>query len=708
MEKGGDRIKEERAQLPEAIRRFIARYTRSGGYQSVLIPWVGDFGSYLPLFDEIGATRLVAITEHAGHPEREGVHLIEGGTDEVLSGCNERFDLIIAVPPIERPDPAMDARVQEKQIINPDNEERTAMLIRAGGLLSHNGVLFCITDPDFFAGGKNAGILKEHGLFPQAAFSLPRGVFPPVAGRRRLLVIIRQGEEGRMMAGELSPEDGRQEILMQNLLNGTEGKTAQHGRFISPFVFRSLGEILLEDEVQKLAEEQGTAAVPFSGLARSITIGACGLPQDAGRRLYLPYSPAIPPATRDEDIAIAPGETACILLRPDAVDPGYLILFFTTPLGHAIRELIARRAGDISRFRETLSLATIYLPAPQVQAEVLRIHGEIESLKQKLDSIGEDLLNHPHSSRSALERMKNLMEGDGLHEWTETLPFPLASIIWAYIAEDSPEKKQNHLFHLFEASAEFLSLILISGIAPLTETEEIDLLDENPEFRDIYRYATFRSWIILCRRTGRFVRKRLASPEERDEIMALFGNPPRGFIDLITDKRLFTLFDEVADLRNDWKGHGGIVSIAGYEERLATLEEYLKRYQRIVRDHFTDVTLVIPGSGEYRDGIFTYKADALMGSRSRFRTIHLQTRIPLDTGKVYLHAQGSSEPLELLPLFRLERHPKTGAPAWYFYNRIDGRSVRWISYHYEASPEFEEENDEVYQTMKRLLLISGE
>jgi len=699
MKKGGNRISEEADQLPEEIRRFIVRYTRSRGYRSILIPWTEDPGTFIPLIDEIGADRLVAITHNASHPEMEGMYLIPGDPHQILDECDEKFDLIIAAPPSETPVISMDLKT---------DEERMNIILRSGTLLSPEGALFCITEPDFFTDGKIAGVLKQRGLFPEVALSLPHGVFPTVAGRRRLLVIIRRGESERMMAGELSRESARQEILIRNLIEGRNGKRPKLGRFVSPFAFRSLGEILLEEEVQKFAEEQGTAPVPFSGLARSITIGACGLPQDAGRRLYLPYSPAIPPATRDEDLAIAPIEAACILLRPDAVDPGYLILFFSTPLGHAIRELIARRAGDISRFREALSLATIYLPPPQVQAEVLRIHGEIESLKQRLDVIGEDLLNHPHSSRSALERVKGLMEGDGIHDWTETLPFPLASIIWAYIAEDSPEKKQNHLFHLFEASAGFFSLILISGIAPLTKTEEIDLLDENPEFRDIYRYATFRSWIILCRRTGRFVRKRLASPEERDEMMGLFGNPPRGFIDLITDKRLFTLFDEVADLRNDWKGHGGITSVAGYEERLATLEEYLKRYQRIVRDHFTDVALVLPGSGEYRDGIFSYKAEELKGSRSRFRTVHLQTRVPLDTRKVYLHAQGSSEPLELLPLFRLEKHPKTRAPAWYFYNRIDGRRVRWVSYHYEAAPEFEEENDEVYLTMKRLLLISGE
>jgi hypothetical protein len=64
--------------------------------------------------------------------------------------------------------------------------------------------------------------------------------------------------------------------------------------------------------------------------------------------------------------------------------------------------------------------------------------------------------------------------------------------------------------------------------------------------------------------------------------------------------------------------------------------------------------------------------------------------------------------MKLLPFFRLIVHPETGEPAWYFYNRIEGRRVRWISYHYEAESECEEEDEEVYEMLRDLGLITGE
>jgi hypothetical protein len=64
--------------------------------------------------------------------------------------------------------------------------------------------------------------------------------------------------------------------------------------------------------------------------------------------------------------------------------------------------------------------------------------------------------------------------------------------------------------------------------------------------------------------------------------------------------------------------------------------------------------------------------------------------------------------MKILPFFRLIFHPETGEPAWYFYNRIEGMRVRWISYHYEAESEFEEEDEEVYEMLKDCGLITGE
>jgi hypothetical protein len=686
---------EEEGGIRGCILAFIHQYTIGEEVRSILLPLADDPGYLRQVRDHFGTDEIVAITESRTAQKPVGVQLIRGDPLIILSEYRDGFDLIIISPPY---DSAKKLR----------EEERNLLILRSATLLSPNGVLFCIVPPDFFYEAGRADTLSAAGFFCEAALSLPRGMGTPITGRQYLLLTIRRGQSDMMMAGELTPDLARHEILLRNLRGRKGGKTPELGLFVRTSTFRSLGEILLEEKIRKLADEHGAPKVPFSGVTKSIILGACGIVQDAGRRIYLPFAEDEPPVISGEDLSGSPSEAACILLRPGTIDPGYLISFLNTELGRAIRELIAKRADRIERFPDTLAEATIYLPPPQVQAEVIRIDTIIEALKGRLTQVQTELWAHPFSTRSALEQLDRLRDRDELSDWAEILPFPLASILWAYIAENRTGRKVSHLFHFFEASAQFIAVILLSAIAPLARKREIDLLDENPEFRDVYKNATFRSWIILCRRSGRVIRKRLSEPTEQEGMRRLFGNPTRDFIDLVTSKRLFALFDEVADLRNDWKGHGGIVGEQEYEERLITLEAHLSRCREIMSDHFLDGTLIHPGAGEYRDGIFSYDVQSLTGTRTRFPVIRVRTLIPLDTDTLYLSPRESGEPVQLLPFFRLVRHPATGEPAWYFYNRIIQKSVRWISYHYEARSEFEEEDDELYAVMRALGLIVEE
>ncbi|RQD82000.1 MAG: hypothetical protein D5R96_06105 [Methanocalculus sp. MSAO_Arc2] len=687
---------------------FISIYASRKNVRSLLCVPEDTLQTVLELKDAINPERAVAVTEDRTRMEPAGVTVVRGDPITVLSHCSETFDLIVSAPRFEKPVADGDQPSETDDLIQYEEQGRNQIILESALHLSPEGALFTIVPPGFFENGEMYHTLQECGLSCEAVFSLPRGLFVPVTGARCLLVIIRKKEINELMAGELSADPARWEILLQNIHDQKNGKKPELGIFVRASAFRSLDEILLKDTIRKLATEHGTPPIPFSGITRSITVGACGTPQDAGRRIYLPFAPDEPPVTSAEDLPRPSVDAACIILRQDAVDSGYLIRFFETELGRAIRELIHRRAGTIHHFSEALAEAEIYLPPPQVQVEAIRMDSIIESMKGDLHSIQRDLFAHPYSTRSARERLDRLRSRDEITDWIETLPFPLASILWAYIAENSPSKKVGHLFHFFEASAECIAGILLSAIAPIIRREGIDLLDDNPEFRDVYQNATFRSWIILCRRAGRQIRTRLSSHTEQEGMVGLFGKPGREFIDMVTNKRLFSLFDEVADLRNDWKGHGGIVGEREYEQRLVTLESYLIRCRETIRDHFGDVMLIRPGAGEYHDGIFTYQVKSLTGSRPRFQVTTISSLIPLDTRKLYLYPRDSGEPLELLPFFRLVEHPATGEPAWYFYNRIEGKRVRWVSYHYEAVSEFEEDNEEVYAMMRHLRLITGD
>lgn len=690
--------------VPDWITTFITSYASGKNYQSILSPYGDDLELLHAIKEGTAAVEAVAITDTPAAGSPYGIQVIRGDPASILDGCTRLFDLILLFSPLDQRSRSQDPITEEETGNHPPHYD---LLSASADLLSERGALIAIIHSGFFL-NTIVGELSQSGLFCEAALTLRLEPSPQLQEEEQMLIIIRRGEREMIMAGELTPARERHEILIRNLTLQKNGKRPELGFFIRRSGYRSFHEILLEEQISRLAEEHGTPPVPFSGITRSITTGACGTLQDAGRRIYLPFSPAAPPVISHEDLSVPPSDAACILLRPGTVEPEYLIHFFQTALGRDIRELVMRRSRTMQHFASTLAETEIYLPPPQIQAEVIAINTSIESARDRLGTIQRELWMRPQSTRSVLGKLDRVREGEGITEWMETLPFPLASILWIYYAERSPAEKVGHLLNFFEASAEFIAGILLSALDPILRREEIDLLDENPGFRDIYMNATFRSWIILCRRAGRQVRKKIAGDGGYEEMERLFSNADREFIDMVTSKRLFALLDELADLRNDWKGHGGITGERDDEEQLATLERLLERFREGIRDRFKHMQVILPGAAEYREGIFSCQVQSVTGTRARFQGMTITSLIPLDAGSLYLYSGRGGEPMKLLPFFRLIFHPETGEPAWYFYNRIEGRRVRWISYHYEAESECEEEDEEVYEMLRDLGLITGE
>jgi len=75
----------------------------------------------------------------------------------------------------------------------------------------------------------------------------------------------------------------------------------------------------------------------------------------------------------------------------------------------------------------------------------------------------------------------------------------------------------------------------------------------------------------------------------------------------------------------------------------------------------------------------------------------------MDKSKMYaLHFQ-QQHPVELLPFVRLMEGPKTQANAVYFYNRMLGNEVRWVSYHFDKESEIISPDNAVNSAVKLLM-----
>jgi hypothetical protein len=148
--------------------------------------------------------------------------------------------------------------------------------------------------------------------------------------------------------------------------------------------------------------------------------------------------------------------------------------------------------------------------------------------------------------------------------------------------------------------------------------------------------------------------------------------------------------------------NGGVASEREYRHRLEVLESDLSHLREAAGGAFQGYEVLRPRDNSYRDGVYLYRAQSLMGSRRDFRTIETETTAPMDVDRLYLLDLDTPTPLELAPLFRIKPGPASEDDACYFYSRIDGSEVRLLSYHFEGEPEIREVDEAVLALIKSL------
>ena len=84
-----------------------------------------------------------------------------------------------------------------------------------------------------------------------------------------------------------------------------------------------------------------------------------------------------------------------------------------------------------------------------------------------------------------------------------------------------------------------------------------------------------------------------------------------------------------------------------------------------------------------------------------FRRQRLKQTEALDTTRLYMLNDANLRALELVPFIRVIAG-NTGQDACYFYNRLEGAEVRWVSYHFHADPELLLPDEDVIELLAAL------
>jgi Protein kinase domain len=277
---------------------------------------------------------------------------------------------------------------------------------------------------------------------------------------------------------------------------------------------------------------------------------------------------------------------------------------------------------------------------------------------------------------------------EGLVPWADTLPFPLASILWHCEGEPDEGIKVDYLLKFFEALAQFAATALLS--ACVTDRA---LLDANRsawlagERRPLdLRLATFGMWVELAERVATTLRALLEDEDGEDRCRELFKATDMELAEALMAVELAAILRHAWGCRNSWTGHGGVAGKHVQGERLNELDELLARTRAVLGWSFETWTLVKPGPMTRSGKIYDLTATILKGPNSAFLRKQMKLTEALDTARLYLVNDGNNRAMELLPFIRVLAG-KTGQDACYFYNRLEGAEVRWVSYHFHAEPE---------------------
>lgn len=278
--------------------------------------------------------------------------------------------------------------------------------------------------------------------------------------------------------------------------------------------------------------------------------------------------------------------------------------------------------------------------------------------------------------------------GEGLVPWADTLPFPLASILWHYEGEPQEGGKVDYLIKFFEALAQFTATTLLSACArnsALLEANRSAWFCGARRPLDL-RTATFGVWVHLADRVSKTLRALLRDEDGEDRARELFTAVDIELAEALSAAKLPRILHHALTRRNSWTGHGGVAGKHVHRERLRELEDLLAQTRAVLGWSFESWTLLKPGPMTRSGKIYDLTATILKGPNPAFRRRQMKLTEALDTARLYLVNDGNDRALELLPFIRVLAG-QTGQDACYFYNRLEGTEVRWVSYHFHAEPE---------------------
>lgn len=446
------------------------------------------------------------------------------------------------------------------------------------------------------------------------------------------------------------------------------------------------------ESLKQYVERVGGELVPLRDLAIATVFGRKKTPfEDAPNAIYLPLIGTARVVTSAAALTALPENYAQVILDDARALAPYVAEFLNSDRGKRVRQQVT--AGVLPRItRAAFSELAVVVPSVAKQTEAIEVNTRLTDSISSFDELRTRLWRGDLTPSEVSVRLPEVRE-QAFSEFVETLPYPIATILWRYNTAPSDADRVDHLLNFFEALAALYCTLLLS----IAERDPAWLVQVLSGIRGL-EMPTFGTWVLLARRLAPAFLSLLEGTEAESRRAArLFGGEDESVPRRLLAPEILELLSTAKVHRNE-RAHGGIKT----EETNARAHRLLQGLLATFRSHGTiwrDIALIRPGRGWKRRSRHTYDAAFLTGSRTPFVKGTFETHVALDADEIYVLFP-NAEPIQLVPLLRITG--REGAESCLFFSRIQDGRARFVSYHAATTPDEIDPDDEVPEYVSRI------
>ena len=557
--------------------------------------------------------------------------------------------------------------------------------------------------------------IRQSGCRVRALIHLPGGTFP-YTEISTYLAIFERGEQQDVFIGEFAEDPEHQKVLITNYRRHKSGGQPALGRLCPISGFRGFDAFAAQERLKRLvrvagwvqhaadsvileAERLGSSQEKHEQLGSGLVLRLIGQPAAVLDPTGLPRS-----AVRD---------SVRLRINPEIVDARYLVHWFNQgPVGQTTLASVSP-GGALARIDlDALLTANLCLPPLSEQRDIIQGIEHLNRVRAEATELEAALWLRTEKTYAVVQKIWTINQVDRYEDWIETLPFPLASILWRHRAGGTaPRGQYEMLLHFFEAMAAFVATIHLSAFM----TDDSLWSDAGQGLRAnlaqqhmSLERATFGTWKAVVEYLSGRCRDLLSNDAGLETCKRIYGTTNQNHIAMICHADLLGALQRANNIRNTSSGHAGAI---GQDEAQSIHDELLSLVHRtrgVFGRSWRDYELIQPSESRYQEGIYHYKARRLVGTRSTpFEVVERESTLPLESDRLYLFDAIGRKGMLLRPFIRVMPSPEKKATACFIFSRCEKVGAHFVSYHLEEESSLTASFPDIDETFRRIHLFDG-